>query len=531
MEGKGGTVAKLLEPLGFVDNPFGSYVAENEPEIDQYFIRPPYYDAVTERGQAARSLLLFGARGAGKSATRLTFYKNLWSNWQSKQQGPLVVTLDDYARILSDGLQKVDLGRFVGEVGYLVVEAVLVWLAALEDEDRAVYVGALTGDEEAIVIPLVQRFYLSRPQLVRNASIREPMKLLNQAWHKRSLLWAAQKWDAIVNLVGTIAQGITKNVAKLDLDVQSGLTTLLKADPKQWNDAQFAKAILVRLTDFARLFGFEGVTILVDKVDETQQTNNSAHSTAALVYPILATTQLLEIDGIGWLFFLWDKVREEYETGTLPVRLDKIAHATIQWEDTFLRNLIVKRLQFFSKDTISKFEQLCEMSVNSGDVLVDILQLAMRPPRELIRILDTIVREHDDQYAADAYSPRLVQQTIDRGLDKYAVETMIRVFSRAYIQQIKKLNMQIFINRDVQHAFKTNDQSARNRIRAWVDAGLVTQTGSRPAEGGTGGKPSHEYTVTDHRVRRMLERGLSLGADFELTDEFEGWVESDALDD
>src|SRR5271165_2291100 len=152
----GETMGKLLETLGFVDNPFGSYVAENEPEIDQYFIRPPYYDAVTERGQAARSLLLFGARGAGKSATRLTFYKNLWSNWQSKQQGPLFLTLDDYARILSDGLQKVDLGRFVGEVGYLVVEAVLVWLAALEDEDRAVYVGALTGDEEAIVIPLVQ---------------------------------------------------------------------------------------------------------------------------------------------------------------------------------------------------------------------------------------------------------------------------------------------------------------------------------------------------------------------------------------
>ncbi len=39
----GETMGKLLETLGFIDNPFASYVAENEPEIDQYFIRPPYY--------------------------------------------------------------------------------------------------------------------------------------------------------------------------------------------------------------------------------------------------------------------------------------------------------------------------------------------------------------------------------------------------------------------------------------------------------------------------------------------------------
>jgi hypothetical protein len=74
-------MAKLLDSLGFIDNPFTSYSAENEPAIDQYFIRPPYYDAVTEKGRAARSLVLFGARGAGKSATRLTFYKNAWADW------------------------------------------------------------------------------------------------------------------------------------------------------------------------------------------------------------------------------------------------------------------------------------------------------------------------------------------------------------------------------------------------------------------------------------------------------------------
>ena len=72
-------MTKLLEKLGFTDNPFANYVAENEPNIEQYFVRPPYFDEVATRGQARRSLVIFGARGAGKSATRLTFYKDCWS--------------------------------------------------------------------------------------------------------------------------------------------------------------------------------------------------------------------------------------------------------------------------------------------------------------------------------------------------------------------------------------------------------------------------------------------------------------------
>jgi hypothetical protein len=197
------------------------------------------------------------------------------------------------------------------------------------------------------------------------------------------------------------------------------------------------------------------------------------------------------------------------------VRLDKIANASIQWEDAFLRDLVAKRLQFFSQNRSTSFGDLCDASVDAAEVLGESIQLAMQSPREVIRILDTVIREHDDQYATDANAPRLIAVTIDRALDKYAVDTVVRVFTRAHIQQIKKLGMPIFINKDVQQAFKTNDQSARNRIRAWLDAGFVTQTGSRPAEGGTGGKPSFEYTVTDHRVRRMLERELSLGVEFD----------------
>jgi hypothetical protein len=80
---------KLLDTLGFRDNPFASYVAENEPDIERYFVRPPYFDEVVARGQARRSLVIFGARGAGKSATRLTFYKECWARRLRDEVAPL----------------------------------------------------------------------------------------------------------------------------------------------------------------------------------------------------------------------------------------------------------------------------------------------------------------------------------------------------------------------------------------------------------------------------------------------------------
>jgi hypothetical protein len=142
----------------------------------------------------------------------------------------------------------------------------------------------------------------------------------------------------------------------------------------------------------------------------------------------------------------------------------------------------------------------------------------MRSPRELIRVLDTIIREHGEEFALLDSPPRLQKVSIDRGLDKYSIEALRRSFQREHLQQISRLRMVTFINKDVQQAFRINDQSARNRIRAWTDAGIVSQTGTRQAEGGGAGKPSHEFSVTDFRARRLLDRNLQLGQDFDLVD-------------
>lgn len=510
---------KLLDALGFRDNPFASYVAENEPEIERYFVQPPYFDEVAARGLARRSLVLFGARGAGKSATRLTFYKECWARRLRDEPAPLAIALEDYSRITATGLANADLGKFVAEVGYLTIEAVLVWLSGLEEADRELQTETMTPEQESLVIALVQRFYLSRPELVRSATVREPLKLLNQAWHKRTKLWIEKRWDAVAGLISSIATALARRAAGAEPNIDAGLRDLLRASPAQWNDGQFARTLLARFAEFSKVFGFQGIVVLVDKVDETPLTSNSAASTASLLFPLLSTTQLLEIEDFGWLLFLWDKVKEGYTGSEQPVRLDKIAHATIQWPEAFLRSLVDRRLAHFSDGKTKTFEQICEEGTDAGAALSEIILLCMRSPRELIRVLDTVVREHDESRSDDTKNSLVTQESVDRALDKYTIETLPRLFGKQPLQQIMRMPLGAFTNRDVQNQFRVNDQSARNRIRNWEDAGMVAKTGTRPAEGGQAGKPANEYSVVDQRLRRLLQRQLSLGPDFDLMDE------------
>jgi hypothetical protein len=45
----------------------------------------------------------------------------MWALRELEEKAPLVVAIDDFSRVLARGLEKVDLGSFLDEVGYLVV--------------------------------------------------------------------------------------------------------------------------------------------------------------------------------------------------------------------------------------------------------------------------------------------------------------------------------------------------------------------------------------------------------------------------
>ena len=503
----------LVATQGLSGNPFEHYTAESEPNIAEYAVRPPYLQAISDRVNGLSSFILFGDRGAGKSATRITVYNEVWKQVAEpsrKEKSPFVVNLTDYSSLQTlFGGDKLTESHIVSLIAFIVVEQILVWLSSLEEGDRQIYIQGLDASERTLTLALLKGFYLSVSEMDREVSTADALRLLNSAWPTKSAVWASQRWDALSKIIASIVGVLGKKEIDSSLDISGPAEALLKS--LTGSNPNAPKAILGKLVELGRSFGFSGISVLVDKVDETPLTANSAEATARLVGPLLAHVQLLEVSGFSWVMFLWSNVQGHFN-GKYPVRLDKIAHANITWDQPSLREMIDARVRFFSGNRIS-FAELLEDKSTSESIFHDLVSTAVSSPRELIKLMDIIFREHD---ARGDSAPNLLDRTsLDIGQDKYALETIGTWFNDKFLQQVLRLGKDAFVNRDVQSAFKISDQGARVKIRNWEDAGLVRQSGTAPSE--VGGKPAYLFVVTDARVKRIIAKKLSdiVGAEVE----------------
>ena len=127
---------RLVETLKLKGNPFEHYVAETEPDIAEYAVKPPYFEAIDARAKNASSYILFGDRGAGKSATRLTIFKELWSHKEKGKRVPLAVNMTDFSVVLrGKNLHGVSESALIKEVAFIIIESLLTWLSTLEDDE------------------------------------------------------------------------------------------------------------------------------------------------------------------------------------------------------------------------------------------------------------------------------------------------------------------------------------------------------------------------------------------------------------
>ena len=495
----------LVSTLKLSGNPFEHYTAETEPNIADYAIRPPYLQAISDRVRGLSSFILFGDRGAGKSATRLTVYNEIWKrvgDKDSDSRSPFVLNLTDYSSLQEifkkDRLTEKDI---VNVVAFNVVEQVLAWLSSLEDDERAIFIDVLDNDERTLAFALLKGFYLSVPEMDRTLSTKEALQLLKSAWTTKSAIWASQRWESLSKIVASVIGALSKKEVGNSVDISAPAEAILRS---LTGDAPSApRAILDKLSEFVRGFGFSGISVLVDKVDETPATASSAESTARLIYPLLSHVQLMEVAGFSWIFFLWSNVKDHL-SGKYTVRLDKLAHSNIIWKSEGLRAMVESRMRFYSRGELT-FSSLFEAGIDVESLFQSLCEIAVNSPRELIKLLDTIIREHDVR-GDDA--PDLIDtNSLEIGQDKFALETMSAWFAVGPLQQVLRVGKTQFVNRDVQTVFKIGDQGARVKIKNWVDVGLVNQTGTAPSE--TGAKQAYLFSVADARVRRVIQRKLS----------------------
>jgi hypothetical protein len=167
------SVTTIVKHLALVGNPFEHYTAETEPNISEYAVRPPYLQSISERARTLSSFILFGNRGAGKSATRITVFNELWKDNANNEvrTRPFVVNMTDFSS-LQAGFKsnKLTDRDIVAATAFFVVEQILVWLSSLEGEDRAIYIDGLDKSEIQLAYAMIKGFYLSVTEMDRQIS-------------------------------------------------------------------------------------------------------------------------------------------------------------------------------------------------------------------------------------------------------------------------------------------------------------------------------------------------------------------------
>ena len=509
---------RLVDSLALKGNPFEHYVAETEPDIADYAVKPPYFQAIDARAANTSSFILFGDRGAGKSATRLTVFKELWKNKADGKKAPFAINFTDFSATLS-GKQITDATEktIIKEVGFMVIESLLTWLSSFEKEERQIYLGAMNDEEKKLCYLLLRDYYLDRPDSKRAKSVREAMILFNQAFLAKNKLWIERRWEPIANLIGTITDAIAHQYIESKENIAPDITAVISKD----KESDFDSILLLRrLVDLIEIFDFSGVVILVDKVDETDATNNSVERTAELIYPLLARIQLMEVEKLSFIFFLWSSVKSCFEGEQYPVRLDKLGHATVSWEDKFFAIMLDKRMQFYSGGKL-KFSDLFVEKTNLEEITNTLMNVCMRSPREMIRLMDVIIREHDVAHSESDGTVLLDVASVQPGIDTYVKDRISSIYGERLLAQIFRINKTLFTNKEVQNTFKVGDQSARRKIQSWESARIIKLTGTRAAEGNLGGKPANEYTIIDARIERVMDRQLISYTDEVVAEEVE----------
>jgi hypothetical protein len=492
----------LYSFLGFISNPFESNTAEREPQIASYAVRPPYLDRTNQASHVGRGIfVLDGARGSGKSATRLTIAKSIWQGTGAK---PLVVALTNFnifRPYIKGGLS---LDLFATQIAFLTIETILSWLSSLPKTEAEARIAEIDSLGKKLIDKFVSNFFLNRADNARSATAQETYDLLNVSLQNKAVLWAEKRWDTVSTVIAGLAATLGKKYMEVDIGDPDSYAALLKR--QQTSDFSDPQYVFARTVEVARLFGFSGVLVQIDKIDETDWTTTSIPAAGQLIFPILSNIGMHEIDGLSWSVFAWDKVTKHLISAYgQQLRFDKIQRGSISWEPKYLEGLIQKRLEHFSNGAISQLEKISVDGTDISTILRELIGLTGQSPRQLITALDAVVSEHAQRNQSEL--KRLDKEAFERGMDIYAVRSLNDNGLIDDARQIAKLGALIFVTKDVQSLLRQSAQSARAKIDKWVnELQLVESIGTRPTE--STGRPVDEFRISDPRVLRVLNRNL-----------------------
>lgn len=242
-----------------------------------------------------------------------------------------------------------------------VVRSLLIAILSSATESG---IDALTRDERHFLYALGKE-HLSG---LTKAELREPIASVANLSVKAKEMW--NRLTGVINVVMKLAA----------LKMGFSAPEIAKFESEKL-DVGATEEQLRFLVSVAAKFKFSSVYVLVDKVDENPLTGGAAAS-STFIRPILSDLSILEMRGIAFKLFLWDRTEADAKESARP---DKIRTYRLEWSRAQLKEMLAKRLQAHSAKRVHNLAQIVQVS---RPLVVDdsIIDLSGGSPRNIIRI-------------------------------------------------------------------------------------------------------------------------------------------------
>lgn len=462
-------MSNIYTNLGFNKKPFAYTNADEEENLEEYFISPPYYENIQGDYNSPSSNIVLAPRGSGKTAQRKMI--EIWS----KDKPVLCVTYDRFELGANQNIDDITLNYHLKNILQQTLIHLVIWLHNYPDNIKT-----LTKEDKRNLSVLCHN-YLGDINASDINNVINNLKSVNEKIKKF--------WNENIGFLDTLLNFVLKKYDLPELDLPE-----LKQEEKKLG--QSYKYQLELIYQLAQKIGFKAIYILIDKVDETHLTTNDPNATFRLIEPLIKELETHSIKGYAFKYFLWDKIYNKLLESARP---DRIQINTLEWSKEKLLLMLSYRLKAFSGGKITCINELYQNYFNKITSDEIIVALSWRSPRNVIRFCQEIIAE---QSLINTEVNTLDTRTLDKASLKISEKISGEIYGYETLSEIKKIDKELMsISHLANNIFKISANAVRPKITNWNDKGFVVNAGNDKSGGK---KPVNIYYVCDPRVNRLI---------------------------
>jgi len=461
---------KFYKSLGLNANPFQYTNADEEDNLPAYFIPPPYFTSVWGDPRRPSSCIIFAPRGGGKSAQRKMI------EFKSSDSTVLAIQYSRFELERGQSLEQCDLEYHLKNIIRISLTAFLM----IFHEKQICHLSFDSTERKHIKSLCEYYLYDLKTDEIINAanSIMTPLDKAKE-FLKRNV-WA----------INSIIDSVFDKI---------GIKAASRPNKEGVNIEKPSKHHLEIVINLIRSLGYESIYILIDKVDETHVTTNDSEASFKLIESIIRDLDLLQMKHICFKFFLWDKLQIFYIEYARP---DRIQDFHLNWTRNELNKMIRLRLQAYSEESrLVNFHDLFNIDKEHKDLIGNIIvTFSQGSPRDMIRICRRLVVE---QLRLSENPTGIGYRAFSSGLNSFCEQRSKEIIPAQVLSDlIKTHRLDFTVNYVANDVFKIKTNSARAKIKTWLNTGVVQHIDEIKIDSGR--KPHHHYAVVDARVAKSI---------------------------